>query len=575
MDYRIEIFDRSGRRLAVYDEAPLLEAVRTSPDQPDLVRGILPAAPKGLEHGCLVRVWVAGRRFCDARITRIDPQWGATRKLILDRYVTFHEVIAIEAERAPGEFNTPVASTFGGREIAAMVKTLVNEAPGPLHYGVAHRAYPDGAQREYAKLLARKTSATELAHGSIAAGQWVGANRIDASNAYALDGDTIAGLVVDGALWPDLRLAAIECEERTRNAHAIALHPEIADWSDARYLASGYRLRAEAARAGLQHLIDTKGIAYIELNPHRDASGAFDARIDAYGRYVGLVYGGGECFNAALVEQGHAIVDLNGHHDPALESKDFYSYACESVDTVMPTSVTLGGFDFQGGVLEAIDALAYAAGGFVWSVNADSRLGFRPVAAPDRALYYRAERVGVGYGSESESLGNSLAFEGSPFTELVKTYANNESIAVFGEQPCNLALYAIAHAQDADRLAAGLLDDVAYPAVAGFVTVAHGDATFDVGDVIELRGEPVRRLNAGLPGEWGGRFAGRAVGRVSSVTQRFSGRQVTTRIELTSPLRTVGNPLTYMTRSQQGAENLYQFRLDDLIVGADAGFHLD
>ncbi|HIJ74644.1 MAG TPA: hypothetical protein HPP83_11140, partial [Candidatus Hydrogenedentes bacterium] len=265
MDYRIEIYDTWGRRLSVYDDVPLLEATRSFPDEADAIRGVLPGAVSDLSPGYKVRVLVNGQLFCDAYVTRVAPQWSDTRKLVLDRYIHFHEVIEFEAERAARDGNTEVARAYVNREISAIVKDAINSARGAVHYLVQHGAYPEGAEREYAKFLARKTPGNELEVGGISSGQWVGSDRINASGAYAKDGDTIAGLVVDGGSWPDVRLMMIDCEETTRNSHAIKRHPEVADWSDAKYGASGYRVSADAAKAALQDLIDTKGIDYIEL----------------------------------------------------------------------------------------------------------------------------------------------------------------------------------------------------------------------------------------------------------------------------------------------------------------------
>ena len=69
---------------------------------------------------------------------------------------------------------------------------------------------------------------------------------------------------------------------------------------------------------------------------HKDASGEFDDRVDAFGRYLGLVFGGGECFNAAQVENGHAEVflfDDGKFLAPELELKDFFSYAGVHTDS--------------------------------------------------------------------------------------------------------------------------------------------------------------------------------------------------------------------------------------------------
>ena len=296
MGYRVEVWDTWNRRIAAYDDVPLLEVTRAFPDETDRIRGLLPAGTADLGPGYSVRVRVDGEPFAEATVTSVSPQWGDTRKLVLDRYVHFHEVIEFEAARGPRDGNTTVSPTYTNREVGAIVKDVINRAPGAIHYLVDHNDYPGGAEREYAKFLARKTDENELEVGGIGAGQWVGSGRIDAGAAYAKDGDTIAGLVVDGVAWPDLRFMLIDCEETSRNSHAVKRHPEVAEWTDARYAASGYKLRGDAAKDALQNWLDTKGIDYIELNPHQDAAGVYDDRVDAYGRYLGLVFGGGRVF---------------------------------------------------------------------------------------------------------------------------------------------------------------------------------------------------------------------------------------------------------------------------------------
>jgi hypothetical protein len=96
-----------------------------------------------------------------------------------------------------------------------------------------------------------------------------------------------------------------------------------------------------------------------------------------------------------------------------------------------------------------------------------------------------------------------------------------------------------------------------------------------VGDVIEVRGDPLRRLEREIAGEWADRYTGKLVARVREVRHRFSGRDVQTEARLTSPLRTVERPLTFIVRTQPGETTLFQFRLDDEDVGVDLGYHLD
>lgn len=579
MHYAIELYDVWNRRVAVFDEVPLVEATRGTPEVPARIRGLLPRSITALGQAYRVRVLVESKTFCEGRITWTGPQWSDAKKLILDRYVPFQEIIAFEASSDPAERNPRVAAAYTNRTPAAMLRDLLNRAPGPLHYWVDHTAYPDGAQREFDKFSARRTPENELEVGGIATGQWIDASRIDATSAYAKDGDTIAGLIVDGDPWPEIRMMLIDAEETSRNSHAINRHPEVATWSDDRYDRSGYKRKGDAAKAFLQSLMDDKGIDYIELNPHRNAAGEFDDRIDAYGRYLALVFGGGECFNAALVEQDLAEVylyDEGRFLDPDLALKEFYSYHGVHQDSITSTGGILEELDVSGGVLEAIAAAAYAAPGVVFSVDEDLGVRFAPAGPIDHVICFDPLRMGVAFGEQSNALANLIYIEGNPITGTVKhTYARGESIDAYGKAFRSLAYFSLSVEADAERLATGLLDDLAYPAPNGAITFYRGEAGLQVGDCVELRDGPIRRLAPVLPGAWGGRFDGKLVARIARVRHRFSGRHVETVVDLDAPLRSVGDPLAYLVRSQPAASTLFEFRLDAPTVGLDAGFHLD
>jgi len=579
IEYRIEVYDTWGRRVASYDEVPLLDVTRSMPDEADEIAGILPGQVSDLSHGYRIRVFAGGAWFCDALVTEVAPQWSDTRKLILGRYIPFHEVIEFKAERVARDGNTRVTRGYTNRSISYIVRDAINSALGPVHYLVTHEDYPDGAEREYAKFLARKTAGNELEVGGISSGQWVGSARIDASGAYAKDGDTITGLVVDGEAWPDLRLMMIDCEETSRNSHAYKRHPEVADWTDEEYASSHYKFCADAATDALQALLDSEGIDFLELNPHVDDSGNYDDRVDAYGRYIGIIYGGGQCFNAAQIEKGHADVYLyedGAYHVPEMALKDYYSYVGANVDSIDECGVTLCSFGADGGVFEILTALAYAAGGFVWSVDPDWAVRFREAACADRVVFFDPLRTWVGLGSNSKEIGNILYFSGNPVLgSLKKTYVRDTSIDEYGPLAKRLGYFPISLEEDADKLAAGLLEDIAYPEPCGFVQFYRGDASVRVGEIVELRGGPLRRLERSVEGEWGDRFSGKLVGRVRRVTHRFSGQQVTTTAWLTSPLRSVRASVSFMARSQDSAADLYQFRLDAVDIGLDMGYHLD
>ncbi len=578
MQYGIEVYDRRGLRVARFDRVPLMEASRTAPDAPDVIEGLLPEGIAELGPGYRISVRIEGEPFCEATVTWVGPQWSDTRKLILDRYVPFHEVIAFRAEQCDTDRNTRVCRGYSHGRIDAMVKDVINAAQGAIHYLVDHVSYPDGAVREFAKYTARKTPATELETGGIGAGQWVETPRIDASAAYASDGDTIAGLVVDGIPWPELRLMMLDCEELSKNSHAVKRHPEVSGWSAERYAASGYALAAEASRQALQALIDRKGIEAIELNPHRGYDGAYDDRVDTYGRYIGLVYGGGECLNAAMAELGRADVYLyeeGKYHVPEMRLKEYFSYARTCTDSIDAVPETLTALEADHGAFDLLTALAYA-GGCVWSIEPGGAVHFRRANACGHVLLYDPVSTGALLSSDGEAVVNAIYFQGNPILGPVeKTYVRGASADALGYRGRALKHFGIAHESDADLLVQGILDDIAYPEAAGCITLHHGCNAIGVGGLIEIRGAPVRRLEPVMDGEWGGRFAGRLVRRVNRVTHRFSGRAVTTTLGCTSPLRSAGNPLRCMTQHQGSEASLYQFRLDDAVVGFDSGYHLD
>jgi hypothetical protein len=579
MEYLIEVYDTWGRRVACFEDVPLLEASRANADEEDRIEGLLPATIDTIGPGYKLRVLLDGELFCAARVRAIAPTWGDTRKLILDKYVAFHELLEVEAVRDRNDGNTRVSRAYTNKAIDEIVKDAINAAPGHVHYTVDHSTFPGGAQREYQKFLARKTVENELEVGGIDSGQWVGATRIDASAAFAKDGDTIAGLVVDGMAWPDVRFMMIDTEETSRNSHAIKRHPEVADWTNVEYLISGYAVRANDAKLDLQSLIDTHGIDYIELNPHRDASGAFDDRVDAFGHYIALVYGGGLCFNAAMVEQDHSDVYLyedGKYHVPEMRLKEYFSYASPNVDSVDSASGILVSFDVKGGVFEVLTAAAYAARGYAWDADTNGRIRFRGTVLPDSVVYFDPHTHSITLGSNDRELANTIYFEGNPETStLAKTYYRSESIDAFGFEGQSLDYFSIALEEDADKLCEGLLDDLAYPVPAGAIDFLRGDNRMSVGDIVEIRGAKIRRYEPRIEHEWNDTFPDRIVARVRRITHRFQGREIVTRVELTSPLRSVQNPLSYIVASQLDARELFQFRLDDAAVGLDLGYHLD
>ncbi len=577
--YRVEAFRPDGLCAARYERVPLLEIIRTAPDRPDIARGLLPPDVEQLAPGYRVRVAMAGRRIIDAPVVGTAPQWSDARKRLVDRYVSMHRVTAFDAAIPALGLNDVVAGAFRHREATSLLRDLVQAAPNRLHAYVDHTAYPEGAEREWAKFLARQNAADALPVGGVDSGSWVGPDRIDASAAHARDGRTIAGLRVDGGAWPDLRLLGVDCEEVALNGEATARHPDTVGWSAARYAASGYAVRAEASRETLQALIDTKGVSHIELDSYRDQTGGFANRIDADGRYVGLAFGGGACFNAALIELGQAGVALPGHGRrlaPALALKDFFSYAGPHRESIEARPETIARFDAEGGALELATALAYMAGGSIWSLDDEGGIRLRRPGAPDHVVVRDPVVCGVTFGEDLVAAANRIAFAGGPDGErLASVYTREASVRAVGVQERGLVYRALSQADDADLLVEALLDDVAYPRISAEITFYRGRTDISVGDLVEVRGAELRRVAPPVDGLWGGRYADRLVGRVDEVRHLIAGRRVSTTVRLTSPLRSVADPIAFMTRSQPSARTVRQFRLDDDAVGLDGAHHLD
>ena len=96
-----------------------------------------------------------------------------------------------------------------------------------------------------------------------------------------------------------------------------------------------------------------------------------------------------------------------------------------------------------------------------------------------------------------------------------------------------------------------------------------------VGDLIELRNGPIRRLTPAIQGEWGDRFIGQHVGRVRTVTHNIEGSHVSTSVTLGSPLRSQSIPIDAMGKVFAKEEALYALHLDNTQTGIDETAHLD
>ena len=575
MNYRVELYAPWGGRTAVFEEVALLNLIRNRAGEIHKVKGFLRDPSVDLGHGYGVRIWLGDRVVLDAVVSKIDPQWSDTRKLVFEHYVNLHQLVAFEAERRDDEVDNTISSTFLNETVDAIVKRSIHQILGPIHYWVDHAAYPEGATREYDKLLLRKNAGNELGVGGITSGQWVSGARIDYSSAYAKDGDTITGLVVDGISWPDLRMMMIDTEESSLNSHTFKVHPEVEGWTAAQYDASGYKMRADAATAALQGMIDAKGIDLIELNPHLGSDGNYDDRVDQYGRYLGLVYGDGECFNAGLVEQGHSktyLYEEGKYHVPEMELKDFYSYEGVYSDSIEAATQVLISPDVGLNIFQWLSALCYAAGGYGWSMDEAMGVRFRSLDTVDWVIVYDPVQHALEWSTHSDGIYNAVVFTGNGIS---KTYYKDESIDAYGERKRYLTYTALSELADADAFVAGLLEDVAYPEIEGQLVFYRGDESLEVGDLIEVRNSDVHRVTPEVAGEWGNRFSGRMVARVASVAHELRGAYVETTVKLSSPLRSTHNPVGSITASQPTETELFQLRLDDLLVGLDSNFHLD
>jgi endonuclease YncB( thermonuclease family) len=579
MEYRIEIVDTWERRIATVYRTHVLEVTRGFVTDDVSITGMLPADLIDVGHEYVLRVYLDDRLEAEAPVRVVDPQWGDRKKLVLDRYVDFHAIIEVVAVRHYAETNALLRKAYTAKEISEIVKDAIESVPGEIHYLVDHDSYPDGAQREYTKFTGRLEWMSEFPIGSVASGEYVGSSRINASTAYAKDGDTIAGLVVDGAAWPDLRLMMIDTEELSINTHTIKLHPEVATWTEEKYARSGYKFTADRAKEALQNLIDTKGVEYIELNWHRDAMGEFDNRVDAYGRYIGLVYGGGECFNAAMVDLGHSPVYLyedGAYNPPEMRLKEYYSYTGPSADSVESTDASFSNLDLHNGIYEVLTLLAYAAGGYVWSIDQNEAVTFRKVAVPDRVIFYNPKKHSVSLRSDSSNVVNRIEVLGNPVGgQFEKVYTNWSSVDEFGVRSDTLELFSVSQERDADIIVSGLLDDVAYPEPCGTITFLEGDAAIAPGQIVEIRGDEVRRVTRSVDGEYGAIFTDRHVFRVARKETLIRNARVETRCMLAPVIRSVGDPLGFIVKSQPRANTFFQFRLDDDAVGVDMGYHLD
>lgn len=572
MNLRIELLDTLHQRIAVFNEAVSLEATRRVPDLADTLKCTVPHV-EGFGPGCTIDVYLDNMLWQRYETTRTQLRWDADFQPEHATRRPLRDVMLVEAQATKQAVNTRLRRAYVGVTLEEALMDVINRAPGSIHYLIDHNAYPDGATHEYAKFLERISSENELEPGGISEGQWVGADRIDASEAYAKDGDTISGIKIDGVLWPDVRLMMIDAEETTLNSHALKRHPETTLWSSERYANSGYKLSADRAKAFLQYLLDTKGISHIELNPHRDSKGNFDDRVDAYGRYIGRVFGDGECFSAALVEQGLADVYLyeNGlYHVPEHRLKEFYSYAGAHTKSYPTLGETVHALDLDCGALEALTLLAYLCEGQAFSITPELEVTFRDATLFDHQYRYRADTMAVTSGFTSKGMVNTLMVTGNkiiaPGTVSVSC---DESIAAYGASGSRIDGKWLGSDDDKAQLAENLVHDLAYPSPSATLTFFGGAPELLPGALVSVTGAPLARYARRLPDEWGDAFDETLVGRVVEVRHVMTGKEARTEAILAAPLRSVKAPLVLLRRIRSEGEPLFALRLDEAMAGLD------
>ncbi len=578
MKMRLDLMDTWRQRIAVIEEAPAVEAMQRGPDQPDLLRCTLPHV-EGFGPGCAINVYVNDAPWRRYEVRRTQLSWDADFQPEHNTRTPVRDCMRVTAAADP-ESNRRMRRVYVDTSFEETFRDIISRTPGPLHYHVTHNAYPDGAQREYTKFCGRATADNALEYGGIGTGQWVDSARIDATAAWAKDGDTIGGLVVDGVPWPDVRLMMIDADETTLNNQARKQRPETALWTPERYAKSAYKLRADRATALLQALMDGKGISHIELNPHRDATGAFDDRVDAYGRYIGLVFGGGECFNAALVEHDVADVFLYAegrYHVPEHRLKEFYSYTGPHTTSHPVIGPHVNALDLDCGAMEAIALLTYMTGDHVFSVSPEMSVSLREITGPDHCYRYRSDMMAVTSGFTDADMINWLGVSGNGVLAPERlTDSRGESIGAYGLRATGMDVEWIGHDEDKQRLVQGLLDDLAWPRPEIRVTFFGGAPELTVGDIVAVVGAPLARRARRVSGEWNDLFdPDTLTGRIVELRHGMRGERTWTEAALSAPLRSVRAPIATMRRIRSKGEPLFALRLDEPLAGLDQPvFHL-
>lgn len=572
MNLRIELWDTLQQRIAVFSEAISLEATHRLPDKADTLECALPHVDN-FGPGCTLKVYVNNTPMQCYTVTDTRFHWDADFQPEYNTRPPLRDVMHVQAEAKSVYGNAHIRHAYINITLEEAFLDSINRVPGPVHYLIEHDAYPDGAIREYEKMIARCTSDNALQTGSISEGQWVGADRIDASDAYAKDGDTISGLKVDGILWPDVRLMMIDTEETSLNNHTYKRHPETTLWSSERYENSGYKVVADRAKAFLQQLLDTKGISHIELNPHRNSIGAFDDRVDAYGRYIGRVFGNGECFSAALVEQGLADVYLyedGSYLVPEHHSKDFFSYTKANTKSYPSMDTDIHALDLDGDIIEVLTLLAYLCEGKAFFLSPEMGVTIKDADLFDHEYRYAAHKMEVVSGFTDKDIANTITLSGNPLVSPGSvTLTDEESSNAYGKHGASIEAHWLGNDTDKQRLATALLQDVAYPAPAITVTFFEGAPELQSGDLVSITGAPLDRYARKLSGEWGNTFETTILGRVAEVRHFMKGKDAWTQATLSAPLRSIAAPLTLLRRIGSADDSLFALRLDEALAGLD------
>ena len=241
-------------------------------------------------------------------------------------------------------------------------------------------------------------------------------------------------------------------------------------------------------------------------------------------------------------------------------------------ENLYPSNRVIEKLRFKGvSIFYAVDLLAKLAGNYLWDVNWDNKLIFRPrTEKPDKVLYYDSRFMELRIWETDRLIKNFFNFYGGVREdegELFRQFASESSIGLYGPRKKSVFCRAITELGDYAYLQAAILEQMTVPGIEKFIDWHGAKFDFAAGDTVELRGNPLPQITGGN------------IFRIKELEISYSHQQFKIRMNLASRYESTSRYLKHFDHDVGESNSFYveqrigAFRLDHSALDSQA--HLD